>query len=55
MTREQDKFMLRLPDGMRDRLKEIAQSNMRSLNAEIVFILREKMEIKEKEKGEAPA
>lgn len=31
-----DKFMLRLPDGMRDALKECAAENNRSLNAEIV-------------------
>lgn len=34
--RGSDKFMLRLPDGMRDRLKESAEANMRSMNAEIV-------------------
>ncbi len=28
--------MLRLPDGMRDRLKATAEANKRSLNAEIV-------------------
>ena len=32
----QDKFMLRLPDGMRDRLKSEAERNKRSLNAEII-------------------
>lgn len=31
-----DKFMLRLPDGMRDRIKEAAEANNRSMNAEIV-------------------
>ncbi len=31
-----DKFMLRLPDGMRDRLKHEAVLNKRSLNAEII-------------------
>lgn len=35
-TRESDKFMLRLPDGMRDYLKEAADANNRSMNAEIV-------------------
>lgn len=34
--RESDKFMLRLPDGMRDRLKDAAKANNRTLNAEIV-------------------
>lgn len=31
-----DKFMLRLPDGMRDRIAEAAEANKRSMNAEIV-------------------
>lgn len=31
-----DKVLLRLPDGMRDRLKAAAEANNRSLNAEIV-------------------
>ena len=34
-----DKFMLRLPNGLRDRIKETADSNMRSMNAEIVATL----------------
>lgn len=34
--RDSDKFMLRLPSGMRDRLKALAESNKRSMNAEIV-------------------
>lgn len=31
-----DKFMLRLPEGMRDRLKDAAARNGRSMNAEII-------------------
>jgi hypothetical protein len=31
-----DQFNLRLPDGMRDRLKAEAEANKRSMNAEIV-------------------
>lgn len=34
--RESDKFMLRLPDGMRERIKAEAEANNRSMNAEIV-------------------
>jgi hypothetical protein len=34
--RESDKFMLRLPDGMRERIAEFARQNGRSMNAEIV-------------------
>lgn len=35
-TRESDKFMLRFPDGMRDRIKAEADKNGRSMNAEII-------------------
>lgn len=34
--RESEKFNLRLPDGMRDRIAEAAKVNNRSMNAEIV-------------------
>lgn len=34
-----DKFMLRLPDGMRERIRAAAAENGRSMNAEIVFRL----------------
>lgn len=39
---QQDKFMLRLPDGMRDRIRVVADANGRSMNAEIVAALEEK-------------
>jgi plasmid stability protein len=35
----QDKFMLRLPDGMREAISKRAKENVRSMNAEIVNIL----------------
>ncbi|MBA9071733.1 multidrug efflux pump subunit AcrA (membrane-fusion protein) [Methylobacterium sp. RAS18] len=35
-AKDQDKFVLRLPDGMRDRLKAAAEANKRSMNAEII-------------------
>lgn len=31
--------MLRLPDGMRERIKEIAAQNRRSMNSEVVVML----------------
>ncbi len=34
-----DKFMLRLPNGMRERIKGAAEENGRSMNAEIVRVL----------------
>ncbi len=41
-NRESERFMLRLPDGMRDRIKAAAEANNRSMNAEIVAALTEK-------------
>jgi plasmid stability protein len=38
-TRESDKFMLRLPDGMRQRIKVSAEAHGRSMNAEVVKAL----------------
>lgn len=35
-----DQFVVRLPDGMREAIKRIAQANERSMNSEIVFHLR---------------
>jgi hypothetical protein len=37
--RSSDQFMLRLPDGMRDMIAEMAERNGRSMNAEIVSAL----------------
>lgn len=37
----QDKFTVRFPDGMRDKIAEIAKKNNRSMNAEIVIALTE--------------
>lgn len=37
-----DQYLLRLPDGMRDRIKAASQANNRSMNAEIVATLLEK-------------
>lgn len=35
-SRTADKFVLRLPDGMRDRIAQIASANHRSMNSELV-------------------
>lgn len=35
----QDRFIVRLPDGMRDRIKAAAERNGRSMNSEIVEAL----------------
>lgn len=39
---EQDKFMVRLPPGMRDTIKRHAEMHGRSMNAEVVDALRRK-------------
>lgn len=36
VTRESDRFIVRLPDGMRDQLSASARENGRSMNAEVV-------------------
>lgn len=40
-SRDLDKVIVRLPDGMRDDLKLMAEANKRSMNAEIVARLEE--------------
>lgn len=40
-SQTQDKFIVRLPDGMRERIKRAADVNNRSMNAEIVATLEE--------------
>ncbi|MBZ9919116.1 Arc family DNA-binding protein [Mesorhizobium sp. BR1-1-12] len=46
MTKEspqpEDKYVLRMPDGLRDRIKAAAELNKRSMNAEMVATLEEK-------------
>ena len=39
VSRHADQFIVRLPDGMRDRIAEAAKANGRSMNAEIVHRL----------------
>lgn len=43
VSRESDKFMLRFPEGMRSKITELAQSNGRSMNAEIIARLEQTM------------
>lgn len=39
-----DKYVLRMPDGMRDKIMALAKANGRSMNAEIVLILQQAIE-----------
>lgn len=38
-SQQQDKFTVRFPDGMRDKIAEIAAKNGRSMNNEIIYAL----------------
>lgn len=42
-----DRYIVRFPDGMRDRLKALATENGRSLNAEIIHRLQTTLEMDE--------
>lgn len=50
-SRDLDKIIVRLPDGMRDRLGEIAFENRRSVNAEVVARLEASLDSTEKGKA----
>lgn len=43
-SRDLDKFIVRLPDGMRDKISKAADENKRTMNAEIVARLEESFE-----------
>ena len=47
MKQLQDKFLLRLPDGLRDRIKAKAESEDRSMNTEIIRALKKAFPEKE--------
>jgi hypothetical protein len=51
---KQDKFMLRFPDGMRDRIREEAEANGRSMNAEIVYRLAQTLGLDEQLSDKGP-
>jgi predicted DNA-binding protein len=38
-SRRSDQFTLRFPDGMRERIKKIAESNRRTANAELIVLI----------------
>lgn len=41
---ELDKFLLRMPDGLREKIKRAAEQNSRSMNSEIVHMLESSLE-----------
>lgn len=46
-SEQQDRFIIRLPDGMRDKLAVVAKANGRSMNAEIVSRLEQTLQTDE--------
>lgn len=46
MPKHPERYMLRLPDGWREKIKEIARAEHRSMNAEIVAAIQTAMRIK---------
>jgi plasmid stability protein len=51
----QDRYIVRMPDGMRDRIREEATRNHRSMNAEIVYQLSRVYSAEETKKADAAA
>jgi hypothetical protein len=49
-SRTDDKFVMRLPDGMRDKIAELARNNKRSMNTEFIIRLQESIEEEAAEK-----
>jgi len=52
-SRTADKFVIRLPDGMRERIAEVARTHHRSMNSEIIARLEQSLIQEEKEKNPA--
>lgn len=46
-SRHADKYIVRFPEGMRDRLKAAAQANKRTLNAEVVSRLEASFQVED--------
>lgn len=44
-SRDQDKFVLRMPDGLRPEISNAASINDRSMNSEIIFRLNRTIEL----------
>jgi plasmid stability protein len=42
-SRTADKFVVRLPDGMRERIADVARNHHRSMNSEIIARLEQSM------------
>lgn len=47
-SRAADKFVVRLPDGLRERISEAAENNHRSMNGEIVARIHDSLDFERK-------
>ncbi|MNB61172.1 Arc-like DNA binding domain protein [compost metagenome] len=54
-SRTADKFVVRLPDGMRERIAEVARTHHRSMNSEIIARLERSMDLPDTETVEVEA
>lgn len=52
-SRTADKFVVRLPDGMREKIAEVARTHHRSMNSEIIARLEESLIQEDKENNPA--
>lgn len=48
---KQEQYIVRFPDGMRDRIKDAAAANKRSMNAEIIHRLQDSLDFDDYEKA----
>lgn len=53
-SRTADKFVVRLPDGMRERIAKISATNHRSMNSEIILALEKLVDDATPIKGASP-
>lgn len=52
-SRGSSQFMIRMPDGLRDRIKTSAELNHRSMNSEIVMHLENALPSQQQPKGDS--
>lgn len=52
VNQNSEKFIVRMPAGLRDQLRTLANANRRSMNAEVVFQLERLVAGNEKQKAE---
>lgn len=53
-SRTADKFVIRLPDGMREQIAETAKINHRSMNSEIIAVLADHLDAFHEDSPESP-